>query len=143
MNKADTIQSIQLPVSVALWTKEAASFPGGVQQAHQALHTVMPADGRRGYYGISWFNEAGGITYLAATSKLNETEANPGHFGESFIEAGIYRYIDIENFMQHIPAIGEAFKKLMADPGCDASKPCIEWYLDKHTCRCMLTAKKQ
>ncbi len=47
----------------------AASFPEGIMNAHNHLHTLVPFYKNRKYFGISR-PEHGGITYKAAAEEL-------------------------------------------------------------------------
>jgi hypothetical protein len=113
----------------------ASSFPEGVQAAHEQLHKIYPADGRRRYFGISHGYD-GGIIYKAAAELMPGDEITET---ESFlIKKGNYNCITIHKFMENIPAIGKAFEMLLKSEGLDPQGYCLEWYRDNNTVQCMV-----
>jgi len=40
--------------------------------------------------------------------------------------------------MKNIPAIGETFQKIIADPRIDPQGVCVEWYFNNKDVRCMV-----
>lgn len=44
--------------------------------------------------------------------------------------------------MDDIPAIGKAFKELLAIPGIDPEGACVEWYLSNKDVQCMVRLKQ-
>ena len=119
----------------------ATSFPDGVQQAHQALHALIPFDVKRKYFGLSWPDKDGKIIYKAAAEELNPGELSKHLLETITLPKGSYLYIDIHDFMKNIPAIGAAFQQLIHDDRIDPAGCCIEWYIDENLCRCMVKTK--
>ena len=106
---------------------QADSFPEDALKSHQILHGKLPYSAERGYYGISWL-EHGKIKYLAAAGLLEEGEA-ARHGLETFtIQAGDYLSEKVTDFKQNIPAIGQTFQRLLADPRLDPKGYCLEIY---------------
>ncbi|MCW3121020.1 MAG: putative transcription activator, partial [Flavipsychrobacter sp.] len=54
------------------------------------------------------------------------------------ISKGNYNEIVIRNFMQQIPAIGQAFQQLITQPDVDPDGYCIEWYVGENDVKCMV-----
>lgn len=106
---------------------QAEKFPEGVLEAHQALHGKLAFSEERGYYGISWM-EQGEIKYLAAAGLLEVGEAEK-HGLETFtIKEGVYLSEKVTDFKQNVPAIGQAFQRLLTDPRLDPRGYCLEIY---------------
>lgn len=53
----------------------ARSFPDGVLEAHQKLHSLVPFSTGRKYFGLSRPENNGGIVYRAAAEELQSGEA--------------------------------------------------------------------
>lgn len=116
----------------------ATSFPDGVLQAHQQLHAAIGFDGIRRFYGISWFNPDGTITYLAAVSALDAGEGERRDMETMVLESGIYNALMIRNFRSDIPAIGKAFRQLLELPERDPKGICVEYYPNTEDVYCMV-----
>ena len=117
----------------------ATSFPAGIKDAFDRLNKLLGASAAgRQFYGISHKNEKGEIIYKAAAEERPEGEAN--HLGaEHFIiKKGTYISIYIKGFLSNIPAIGNAFQELLADPRIDPQGACIEIYEGMENVRCMI-----
>lgn len=116
----------------------ADSFPNGVQKAHETLHALIPFSLDRKYFGLSWPSGNGSLIYKAAAEELIPGELSQHGLEEKVIVKGNYLCINIKDFMKDIPAIGQAFQKLIADPRIDPEGFCIEWYLADNEVRCMV-----
>ncbi|MCX6319156.1 MAG: transcriptional regulator [Bacteroidetes bacterium] len=124
------------PISV--YTVKASSFPEGVQAAHMYLHSLVSFSTKRKYFGISHGSPEKEIIYYAAAEELEKGELEKHGLATFILEAGDYLYVDIPDFMKNISAIGQAFAALLQEPHIDPQGACVEWYLDQHTCRCMV-----
>lgn len=111
------IQSLKNDINV--FYVQADSFPNGVKAAHEKLHSLLPNEIKRNFFGISYGNQNGNITYLAAAE-----ESYPGE-GEKYccpgftIRKGNYLSETINNWRNDTSAIGKAFQKMLADPRVD------------------------
>jgi len=132
------MQTYQLTEDIRVYTIAAASFPEGVKTAHEKLHALIPFSPERKYFGISRMNETGGISYWAAAEERVPGELAGHGLPEFIIQSGSFRYIDIPDFMQQLPAIGKAFEQLLKDPALDPQGYCLEWYRSMQECRCMV-----
>src|ERR1700744_5559816 len=115
----------------------AASFPDGVMDAFKKLHAVVPDHEGRRLFGISWPDGKGSMIYKAAVEERDPGEAE--RLGaESFtIRHGEYLSLVVHNFMDDIPSIGKAFRKLVDAPGVDPGTMCVEEYMSETDVRCM------
>jgi len=132
----------QLEKDIKVFYVRAASFPEGVKEAWVKLHKLIGVTNDRDFYGISHGNHEGGITYSAA---VKESFSNEGeHYGcEKFnIPRGEYLSITIHDYMNHLPLIGQAFRRLLSHPEFDGVTPCIEWYKSDKEVVCMVKRKE-
>ncbi len=132
------MNTYKLEEDILVFCKTATSFPGGIKEAHESLHRLVSFSTARRYFGLSWMNEAGDIIYKAAGEELTPGEFSK-HGLETFtIRKGEYIYIDVKNFMQNVPAIGQAFDQLKSDKRIDPQGVALEWYLNETDVRCMI-----
>lgn len=118
----------------------ATSFPDGIKQAHEKLHSLIPFSKDRKYFGISR-PENGIIIYRAGAEELNDREAERLNLDTLILKKGNYISLTINNYMKDIPAIGEAFKQLLSNPDIDPQGYCVEWYLSDKDVKCMVRLK--
>lgn len=115
----------------------ASSFPAGVKQAHQALHSIVPPGSGREYFGLSRPHK-GNIVYKAAAEVKHAGEAEEKGCEAYTIRQGNYISIVVNDFMTDLPAIGLAFQQLLQHPGLDPDGCCVEWYFNDKDVRCMV-----
>lgn len=115
----------------------ASSFPDGVMAAHQDIRKLVPETEARRYYGLSR-PENGTIVYKAAAEESYEGEGTKKGMEVLTIKAGRYIGKDITDFMDNIPAIGQTFQQILAEPGIDPTGYCVEWYYNTKDVRCMV-----
>lgn len=123
---------------IQVFCKTATSFPGGILEAHQSLHRLVSFSPQRQYYGVSRMDKNGDIIYKAAAAELTPGELSQHNLESFTIRKGDYIYIDIKNFMENVPAIGEAFTQLKSDERIDPQGAAVEWYLNDNDVRCMI-----
>lgn len=132
------MNTFQLNNPVQLHCIRAFSFPDGVRDAFRRLHKAAPPKPNRLYMSVSWQDEKQQINYLAGATELVEGEINGPEFELYQVGNGEYIYIDIHDFMNNIPAIGQAFATLLALPDTAVDAVCVEWYMNDTLCRCMV-----
>lgn len=135
------METINLNENIVLHCVDASSFPEGVEKAHQSLHALLPYTADRKYFGLSWPGQQGKIIYKAAAAELHPGELSAYHLETKTIIKGDYLYIDVQDFMNNIPAIGNAFQQLIHEDSIAADGFCIEWYLSDQLCRCMVKTR--
>jgi predicted transcriptional regulator YdeE len=135
-------ETFKLENDIKVFCVAAKSFPDGILESHQKLHSLVPLSDERKYFGISWWGENGNIIYKAAAEEIVHGELSKHGLEEFIIPNGEYLYITVKDFMQNIPAIGKAFEELTPDPRIDPKGACIEWYLPGNECRCMMKLKE-
>jgi hypothetical protein len=130
----------QLEKEVKTFYVEATSFPDGVKQAWETLHSKLPSAKGRNFYGIS-HGSKDGIVYKAAVEENIEGEAEKYGCEAFVIPKGDYLAITIHDYMNHLPLIGQAFRRLLAHPQFDGITPCVEWYKSDEEVICMVKKK--
>jgi len=116
---------------------QAVSFPNGVMAAHEKLHSIVPHSTERKYLGISR-PENGSIQYKAGAEVLKPGEAEQYGLKTLVLPKGNYISVTINDYMKNIPAIGNTFQQLIAQPGIDPEGYCVEWYLNDKDVICMV-----
>jgi predicted transcriptional regulator YdeE len=116
----------------------ATSFPNGVLEAHQKLHSLIHFSTERKYFGLSRPENGGGITYRAAAEQLESGEAEKLNLDTIVLKKGRYLSLTVNDYMKDIPGIGKAFQEILAQPGLDPQGYCVEWYLSDKDVQCMV-----
>lgn len=132
------IEKYVLENDIKVFYIKAKSFPDGVLEAHQKLHSLISENKKRNYYGLSKPVENGKIVYKASAEELFDGEAEKLNCETFVIEKGNYSSILIENYLENIENIGKAFQKLLKDPNLDPDSFCVEIYLGKNDIRCLV-----
>jgi hypothetical protein len=132
------MERFNLPQDIKVFCVPASSFPEGVLEAHQKLHSLVPYSEYRQFFGISHGNPDGNITYKAAAQEMAPHEAEKLGLEPFVIKKGIYTSKIIHNYMDNIPAIGETFQEMIQHPRMDPEGVCVEWYIGDKDVRCMV-----
>lgn len=120
---------------------QARSFPEGVLEAHQKLHTLIPFSKERRYFGISR-PESGKIAYKAAAEEMVEGEGSKLNCETVVLKRGTYVAETLFDFMKDTSVIGRTFEALLAEPGIDPQGYCVELYLSNKDVTCMVRLAK-
>lgn len=131
---------IIIETDIKLFYIQAESFPGGVMEAHQKMHSLNQFSPERKTFGISR-PENGKIVYKAAAEELKKDDLRKHHLAEFTIPKGEYIVITIKNFRDDISDIMKAFDKLITVPDIDPNGYCIEWYKGLDDVLCMVKLK--
>ena len=115
----------------------AKSFPQGVLEAHQKLHSLIPFTTDRRYFGISR-PENGVIIYKAAAEELEPGEAEKLNCDTLILKKGKYIGMILHDYMKDTSVIEKAFNELIARPDIDPQGYCVEWYISDRDVRCMI-----
>jgi hypothetical protein len=115
----------------------AKSFPDGVLEAHQKLHSLVPFPTARKYFGVSR-PENGVITYKAAAEELSPGEGAKLNCETLVLKKGKYIGRTIHDFMKDTSSIGKTFQEILQLPGIDPEGYCVEWYFNDKDIRCMV-----
>jgi hypothetical protein len=131
------MEKYELERDIRVLCIQAKTYPEGIPQAHEQLHRLMPFSAKRNYFGISR-PENGSIVYRAGAEELMEGELSKFRMEEFVLKKGDYIFKEVIDYRKNIQAIGSAFKELLRDPRIDPQGCCVEWYVNDHTCRCMV-----
>jgi hypothetical protein len=134
------MEKMVLDKDIPVFCVTAKSFPDGVLEAHQKLHSLVPFSKERGYFGISRPGK-GVIDFKAAAEEKKEGEAEKLGCERFIIQRGQYIYLIIEDYAKDVQLIGKAFQKLISEPGIDPNGFCVECYLNDKDVSCMVKMK--
>ena len=115
----------------------ASSFPEGIQQAHEKLHSLVPYPPERKFFGLSR-KEEGIIRYQAAAEVITPDEAYKLGCPTLVIKKGFYLSVFLKDYQQNIQNIPNIFQALLATPNLDPEGYCVEWYISQKDMRCMV-----
>lgn len=115
----------------------AKSFPDGILEAHQKLHSVVAFSPERKYFGLSR-PENGTIVYHATTEQIDKNEAEDLNCDALILKKGKYISTTIHDYMKDIQSIGRTFEQLLTQPGLDPEGYCVEWYISDKDVKCMI-----
>lgn len=132
------METLNLDTDIKVLCVTAKSFPDGIMEVFDRLHSFVPFAEKRRLFGISRPNKQGEIVYKAALEELHKDEAEK--FGcESFvIQKGKYIFLDKSDYAKDLPGISDAFQKLISQPNIDPNGYCLEWYLNQKDMRCLV-----
>jgi predicted transcriptional regulator YdeE len=119
----------------------ATSFPDGIKESHEKLHSLIPFSKERKYFGVSRPENNGKIVYRAAAEEMEENEAEKLNCKTLVLKKGEYISLTINDFMKDLSSIERAFKQLLSYPGLDPQGYCVEWYLNEKDVKCMIHLK--
>lgn len=123
---------------ITVFCIKAESFPDGIGAAHQKLHSILPDEKHRKFFGISYPDRSGKITYKAAVE-----ESYPGE-GEKFgcetfiIKKGEYLSETLINWRKDESVVAGTFQKMLQDPRLDSNGYCLEIYPNQSDMICMV-----
>ena len=133
------MQSYKIEKDIVLFGIQAATFPGGVQAAWEALHKELATTKGRNFYGVSHGAENGGVVYKSCVEEAFAGEAENLGCERFVLPKGEYIGETILNFRQQIAKIGEAFQALLARDDYDkVAGQCVEKYLSDTDVICMI-----
>lgn len=135
------METITLPTDINVFYVTAKSFPEGIEEAHKALHALVPSSVNRKYFGISR-PEDGSIIYRAAAEELRSGEAGKLNLETLILKKGKYVAITIHEYHKDVQSIGRSFEKLLEHPGLDPQGYCVEWYLNEKDVKCMIRLER-
>ncbi|MBO9703365.1 MAG: transcriptional regulator [Sporocytophaga sp.] len=135
------MEKIKFDKDIKVFYVNAKSFPEGIQEAHQKLHSLITFSKDRKYFGVSRPEQGGEIVYRAAAEELESGEAEKLHLETLVLKKGEYVSITIKDFAKDIMSIDRAFKELLALPDLDPQGYCVEWYYNEKDVNCMIRLK--
>lgn len=118
------------------------TFPLGIGEAFETLVKKLEEGYNRSYFGISWFETDGTITYIAAAEEKFEGEALTYQCEKYIIEKGTYLAITVQDWRKKTNCIKDVFHEIMQDSRTNGGL-CIEWYKDDDEMFCMIKIIEQ
>ena len=119
----------------------ATSFPDGIKEAHEKLHSLIPFSKERRYFGVSRPENNSHIVYRAAAEEMKEGEAEKLNRKTLVLKKGKYISLTVKDYMKDLSSIEQAFKQLLSYPSLDPQGYCVEWYLNEKDVKCMIRLK--
>jgi len=138
INKKQAMETINLDNDIKVLCITAKSFPDGIMDAFDQLHSIVPIAEKGRQFGISQPNQRGEIIYKAALEEVHEGESEKSGCEPFVIKKGKYLFVDRTDFMKDLSGIGSAFQMLISQPDIDPNGYCLEWYLNDKDVRCMV-----
>ena len=135
------METLTIDNDIIVFYITAKSFPDGITEAHQKLHSLVPFSTNRKYFGVSRPEENGSIVYRAAAEELYPGEGQKFHCDTLVLKKGKYICLTVEDCMKDLQSIDRAFKELLSYPGLDPQGYCVEWYLNNKDLKCMIRLK--
>ena len=135
------MESIFLQKDIKVFYVTATSFPDGIQEAYQKLHSLIGSPAGRRFFGISYPETPSKIIYKAAAEESYTGEGEQLGCETFIIKKGQYISIYIKDFMKDVPKIGQSFQELLADERIDPKGCCLEEYTNAKDVRCMVRLK--
>jgi predicted transcriptional regulator YdeE len=133
------METIILNDNIKVFYVTAKTYPQGIGEAIQQLHSLFEFSKARRIFGLSRPENNNGIIYLAAAEEMYSGEAEKLKCETLTIPKGKYISLAVENFRKDIRSIDSAFKKLLNQPNLDPQGYCVEMYAtDKETVTCMI-----
>jgi predicted transcriptional regulator YdeE len=133
------METIKLDNNIKVFYVTAKSFPEGIADATQELHSLFPFSKERKIFGMSRPENDGKIVYRAAAEELKEGEAAKLNCNTLIIKKGNYICLTVNDFREDIRSIDKAFKQLLKEPDLDPEGYCVEWYdTEKEAVKCMI-----
>lgn len=116
----------------------AESFLAGILEAHRKLHSLLPSDKMRNFFGISNVSIERVIIYKASVVELYEGESQKYGCGTFIIRKGEYISMYLTDFRSDVQNVGKVFEQLLSTPNIDPNGACIEVYVNNIDMRCMV-----
>lgn len=113
-----------------LITRRSRSFPDGNREAFAAIESRLETLRGRKFYALV-YPSADGMDYFAGLVP-ESAEEERRFLGEGFgikeVEAGTWARVKIEDWESKTDRIGPSFGAVIAEYGCDPSRPQLEYY---------------
>lgn len=132
------METIKLVKDIPVFYITAKSFPEGIVEAHEKLHSLVPFTKSRNYFGISRPEHGGAIIYKAAAEEKEQDESRKFNLKTLTIRKGDYVQETIKNYAEKPEQIKESFERLLKEPGLDPEGYCVEWYINETDVKCMV-----
>ena len=128
-----------LETDITVFYVTANTFPEGIGEAFEKLHSLFPFSRERRIFGLSRPENNDGIVYRAAAEEMYEGEAEKLQCSRLILPKGKYIALDVIDFRKDLMSIDRAFKQLLHQPNLDPQGYCVEQYAsDSEAITCMI-----
>ncbi len=136
------MKTITLQEDIKIFYVTASSFPAGIPEAMEKLHSIIPFSNDRKYISVSRPENNEAIVYKAGATELNEGELSKHNLQSMILKKGKYYCLEVHNFRKDVMAIANAFEKLIAQKDIDPRGYCVEWYSNtSESVKCLVRIK--
>lgn len=133
------METVILENDIKVFYVTAKSFPEGIGEAINKLHSLFSFSKERRIFGLSRPENNSGIIYRAAAEEMYDGEAEKLQCKTLLIPKGKYMAIVVHDFRKDIMSIDKAFKQLLNLPNLDPQGYCVEQYAsDAEVVTCMI-----
>lgn len=133
------MEKIKIEKDIKVLYITASSFPDGIKEATDKLHSLFDFSKERRIFGLSRPENNRGIVYRAAAEEMYDGEAEKLGCETLIIKKGNYASLTVNEFRKDPMAITRAFEKLLTEQNLDPQGYCVEWYeTDKEAVKCMI-----
>jgi hypothetical protein len=137
------MEKVSLKNDIKVFYVTAQSFPQGIKEATDKLHSLFLFTKERKIFGLSRPENNEGIIYRAAAEEMFEGEAEKLNCQTLIIPKGKYIAILVNDFRKDVMSIDRAFQQLLKQPNLDPQGYCVEQYAtDKEAVTCMIRLKE-
>ncbi|MBL7909829.1 MAG: transcriptional regulator [Bacteroidia bacterium] len=137
------METVNIDNDIKIFYVTARSFPAGILEAMQKLHSLIPFSKDRKYMSVSRPENGGEIVYKAGATELEAGDLSKHDLNSLIIKKGPYYCIEIHNFRKDVTAIGRAFEELIVQKDIDPEGYCVEWYSNtSESVKCMVRIKE-
>ena len=137
--KGNKMENVKIEKDIKVFYVTASSFPEGIREAIDKLHSLFPFSKERNIFGLSRPENGGGIVYRAAADEMEKGEADRLVCETLIVKKGNYVSLTVNDFRKDPMAITKALEQLLALPNIDPQGYCLEWYeTDKEAVKCMI-----
>ena len=128
-----------LETDITVFYVTANTFPEGIGEAFEKLHSLFPFSRERRIFGLSRPENNDGIVYRAAAEEMYEGEAEKLQCNRLILPKGKYIALDVIDFRKDLMSIDRAFKQLLQQPNLDTQGYCVEQNAsDSEAITCMI-----
>ncbi|MBE2219298.1 MAG: transcriptional regulator [Ignavibacteria bacterium] len=117
---------------------QAKSFPDGIEEAYRKLEKILPQNGKRKFFGISYGGENGNIVYKAAAEESYPGESKKYKLDSFTIGNGNYISETITNWRSNPGLIGSTFQKMLKQQNIKPDGYCLEIYINETDVQCLV-----
>lgn len=132
------METTSLAEDITIYCTTADDFPGGVLEAFQRLHRLVPFSTDRSYISISRPENRGNIVYRPGATEITEGEFKDLPLEKFAVKRGNYICRRVQDYRSDVARIQEAFAELLKHPNIDPQGYCVEIYESEDNVMCLV-----